>query len=68
MLIHVAEIVEGYGISVFSRRAVPTQRLRQIFPPTDEFVNLHPFTLHLWELASDERYANMRTTVEGKPL
>ena len=24
--------------------------MAQIFPPTDEFVNVHPFTLHLWEI------------------
>lgn len=27
--------------------------MAQIFPPKKEFVNLHPFTLHLWEIDND---------------
>ncbi len=34
----------------------------QVFPPKSEFVNLHTFCLHLWELASDERYSEIRGT------
>jgi hypothetical protein len=26
----------------------------QIFPPPEEFVNLHPFVLHVWELHPSE--------------
>lgn len=32
----------------------------QIFPPPEEFVNVHPYCIHLWELGSNETYADMR--------
>lgn len=27
----------------------------QIFPPQAEFVNLHPYCLHVWQLREDEK-------------
>ena len=30
----------------------------QIFPPESEFVNVHPYVLHLWELGPNETYAD----------
>lgn len=30
----------------------------QIFPPKDEFVNVHQFCLHLWELGGDVTYTD----------
>lgn len=32
----------------------------QIFPPKNEFVNLHPYCLHLWELSGDVSYTDDR--------
>jgi hypothetical protein len=28
--------------------------MAQIFPPKEEFVNIHPFCHHLWEIKPDE--------------
>jgi hypothetical protein len=28
--------------------------MAQIFPPLEEFVNVHPFTLHLWQVGKSE--------------
>jgi hypothetical protein len=28
--------------------------MAEIFPPKDEFVNLHPFCRHLWQIEIDE--------------
>lgn len=32
----------------------------QIFPPVEEFVNLHVFTLHLWEPRAPFGYSGLR--------
>ena len=31
----------------------------QIFPPKEDFVNLHPNVLHLWELSKDVKYSEI---------
>lgn len=31
----------------------------QIFPPKSEFVNMHQFCLHLWELSGDVSYSEL---------
>lgn len=30
----------------------------QIFPPPSEFVNVHPYCIHLWELGEKETYSD----------
>lgn len=30
----------------------------QIFPPESEFVNVHPYCIHLWELGEKETYSD----------
>lgn len=35
--------------------------MAQIFPPRAEFVNLHPFCHHLWEIKTDELSPNTKT-------
>ena len=37
----------------------------QIFPPEDEFVNVHLYCIHLWELGKDETYSDDRRESES---